>query len=67
MILTHDKILKMTMIQAILGGSVEVLTLDGLVDLKIPAGAQPEARLVMSGKGIKKLNSSKRLFTQSGI
>jgi molecular chaperone DnaJ len=46
--------------QAILGGSTEVLTLDGLVDLKIPAGTQPDSKLVMRGKGIRRLDNSAR-------
>lgn len=29
-------------VQAILGGSVDVLTLDGMVTMKVPAGTQPD-------------------------
>merc|ERR1711871_1575202 len=39
--------------QAILGGVVEVLTIDGAVDMKLPAGTQPDSQLVLKGKGIK--------------
>lgn len=39
---------------------MEVLTLDGLVDLKIPAGTQPDGKLVMRGKGIKRVNDFRR-------
>lgn len=37
-----------------------MLTLDGLVDLKIPASTQPDAKLVMKGKGVRKLNDASR-------
>ncbi|MGV8150216.1 MAG: molecular chaperone DnaJ [Candidatus Woesearchaeota archaeon] len=42
--------------QAILGDSIEVPTLDGKVELKIPKGTQPETVLRLRGKGIKHLN-----------
>lgn len=51
-----------TLTQACLGGTAEVLTLDGLVDLKIPAGSQPESRLTMKGKGVRRLNDSIRRY-----
>ena len=41
--------------QAILGGSVDILTLDGMVKMKIPKGTQPGATLILRGKGIKRL------------
>lgn len=41
--------------QAILGGTVEVMTLDGLVDLKIPAGSLPDSQLKLRGKGVKNI------------
>jgi len=41
--------------QAILGSTVEVLTLDGLVNMKVPAGTQPGAQLVLKGKGIRSI------------
>ena len=43
--------------QAILGGTVDVLTLKGMVEVKIPPGTQPGAKLVLRGKGIKDINS----------
>lgn len=43
--------------QAILGGTVDVLTLKGMVEVKIPPGTQPGAKLVLRGKGIKDVNS----------
>jgi DnaJ-class molecular chaperone len=50
-----DKPLSLT--QAILGGSVDVLTLGGMVEVKVPPGTQPGAKLVLRGKGIKDVNS----------
>jgi molecular chaperone DnaJ len=40
------------MIQAALGGEVDVPTLDGKGKLKIPAGTQPGSVLRLRGKGI---------------
>lgn len=37
---------------SVLGGKVEVVTLDGMADLYIPAGTQPGTTLAMRGKGI---------------
>lgn len=42
--------------QAILGDTIEVPTLDGKVDLKIPRGTQPGTILRLRGKGLKHLN-----------
>ena len=41
---------------AVLGGSIEIPTLDGTSDLKIPAGVQPGQLMRLKGKGIKILN-----------
>jgi curved DNA-binding protein len=38
--------------QAVLGGEVEVPTLEGVVRLKLPAGTQPERRLRLRGRGL---------------
>jgi molecular chaperone DnaJ len=46
--------------QAILGGSVDVKTLTGEAELTIPKGCQPEAKMVMRGKGIPHLNGRGR-------
>jgi molecular chaperone DnaJ len=45
---------------AVLGGNVDVLTLDGVVSVKVPAGMQPNSRLVLRDKGIKRLDRSGR-------
>jgi len=52
--------LPITVSQAILGDSVDILTLDGMKTLKIPAGAQPQTQLVMKNLGIRQINSSIR-------
>jgi DnaJ-class molecular chaperone len=46
--------------QAILGAEVDVLTLEGMVSMKVPAGTQPETQLLLRGKGVKNLNNSRR-------
>lgn len=43
--------------QAVLGGKVDVKTLTGEVEMKIPKGCQVDTKLMMRGKGIQKLNS----------
>jgi molecular chaperone DnaJ len=45
-------------VDAILGTTVQVATVDGAVDLKIPAGTQPGTTLVMSKRGVPKLGAS---------
>ncbi|GFP89759.1 chaperone protein dnaj [Phtheirospermum japonicum] len=47
---------KVSYIDAILGTTMKVPTVDGMVDLKIPAGTQPGTTLVMSKKGVPLLN-----------
>ena len=47
---------KVSYIDAILGTTIKVPTVDGMVDLKIPAGTQPGSTLVMAKKGIPVLN-----------
>ncbi|KAG7674737.1 hypothetical protein KSW81_006163 [Nannochloris sp. 'desiccata'] len=49
---------EITYIDAILGTTVQVTTVDGPVDLKIPAGTQPGTTLVMSKRGVPKLGAS---------
>ncbi|WOK98279.1 chaperone protein dnaJ A6, chloroplastic-like [Canna indica] len=43
---------KVSYIDAILGTTMKVPTVDGMVDLKIPAGTQPGTTLVMAKKGV---------------
>ena len=45
-------------VDAILGTTVQVTTVDGAVDLKIPGGTQPGTTLVMSKRGVPKLGAS---------
>ncbi|KAK7399567.1 hypothetical protein VNO78_10752 [Psophocarpus tetragonolobus] len=49
---------KVSYIDAILGTTVKVPTVDGMVDLKIPAGTQPNTTLVMAKKGVPYLNKN---------
>lgn len=46
-----------SVIQAILGGTVDVKTLTGEVELKIPKGCQPNTKLMLRGKGIQQLHN----------
>lgn len=43
---------KVSYVDAILGTNVKVPTVDGMVDLKIPPGTQPNTTLVMAKKGV---------------
>ncbi|CAN8283885.1 unnamed protein product [Cochlearia groenlandica] len=49
---------KISYIDAILGTTLKVPTVDGTVDLKVPAGTQPSTTLVMAKKGVPVLNKS---------
>ncbi|KAF7839933.1 chaperone protein dnaJ A6, chloroplastic-like [Senna tora] len=49
---------KVSYIDAILGTTIKVPTVDGTVELKIPAGTQPNTTLVMAKKGVPFLNKS---------
>jgi molecular chaperone DnaJ len=42
---------------AILGTTVKVNTVDGPVDLKVPAGVQPNTTLLMSKRGVPRLGN----------
>lgn len=44
-------VVPVTPTEAVLGGAIEVLTLDGLVKMTLPPGVQPGQRLRMTGKG----------------
>ncbi|XVE49535.1 hypothetical protein DITRI_Ditri01bG0090500 [Diplodiscus trichospermus] len=47
-------------VDAILGTTVKVPTVDGSADLKVPAGVQPGTTLAMAKKGVPLLNKGKR-------
>ncbi|KAL7001895.1 Chaperone protein dnaJ A6, chloroplastic [Sarracenia purpurea var. burkii] len=51
---------KVSYIDAILGTTTKVPTVDGMVDLKIPPGTQPGTTLVMAKKGVPLLNKGNR-------
>lgn len=44
--------------QAILGGTVDVRTLNGEVEVTIPKGTQPETKLVLRNKGIQRMHGA---------
>ena len=46
--------------QAALGASLDILTFDGLQNVKVPEGSQPGARLKMKGLGVPHLHGSGR-------
>lgn len=49
--------LNISIVDAVLGGSAEVPTIDGKAKIKIPAGTQPGKVFRLSGKGLPSLNS----------
>jgi molecular chaperone DnaJ len=51
---------KISLVQALLGGEIEVPTIDGRVNMKIPAGTQPGTLLRLKGKGVSSIKSSKK-------
>lgn len=44
---------------AVLGGRVRVPTLDGDVDVRVPAGTQPGEEMILRGRGVPRLGSRK--------
>lgn len=58
----NDLIAKRTITfkQAALGDEIEIKTIDGTVEMKIPAGTQPNTRFRLKGKGMPHLHSSGR-------
>ena len=46
--------------QAVLGGTVQVRTLTGEVEMKIPKGCQPDTKLMMRNKGIQQVQGSRK-------
>ena len=51
---------QISLTQAVLGGTVEVKTLTGEVEMKIPKGCQPDAKLMMRGKGIQQVQGTRK-------
>jgi molecular chaperone DnaJ len=47
-------------VQAILGGTVDVKTLTGQVEMKVPKGCQPDTKLMLRGKGIQRLHGASK-------
>jgi len=45
-------------VDAILGTTTKVKTVEGSVDLKVPSGTQPGTTLVMAKRGVPRLGSS---------
>ena len=52
--------LPLNLAQAVLGTTAKVETIDGLVNLRIPAGTQPGKKLRLKGKGVKKIRGDGR-------
>ncbi len=46
--------------RAMLGGTIEIPTLEGMEDVSVPKGAQPGQQLVLSGKGLPRLRGRGR-------
>ena len=46
--------------QAMLGGTVDVPTLDGDAEVEVPAGAQPGQAIVLDGRGLPSLRGARR-------
>ena len=46
--------------RAMLGGAIEIPTLDGMLDVEVPKGAQPGQQIVLSGKGLPTLRGRRR-------
>ena len=49
-----------SLVQAILGGIVDVKTLTGHVEMKVPKGCQPDTKLMLRGKGIQRLHGASK-------
>lgn len=52
--------LPVNLAQAALGATVELMTFDGMKDVKIPEGSQPGARIRLKNMGVPHVNSSSR-------
>lgn len=49
-----------SMVEATLGADIDVVTVDGVVKMRVPAGTQPGTDFKLSGHGIPKIKSSSR-------
>ena len=49
--------IEISYLDAILGSSIKIETVDGPVELKVPAGTQPGTTLLMNGRGVPKLGN----------
>ncbi|CAN0423638.1 unnamed protein product [Ascophyllum nodosum] len=47
-----------TLAQAALGGKVDIATIDGMVEVTVPKGSQPDAILMLRGRGLPRLTGS---------
>ena len=47
----------MSYLQAILGDTIDIFTVDGKVNLKIPSGTQPNSTLSLENKGVPRLGN----------
>ena len=61
----HVKV-ELDIIQATLGATVKILTLDGLVDLTVPPGTQPDAKFRLKNKGLPIVNTRPGYGNQKG-
>eukprot|EP00878_Enallax_costatus_P038721 GHUV01044171.1.p1 GENE.GHUV01044171.1~~GHUV01044171.1.p1 ORF type:complete len:145 (-),score=24.13 GHUV01044171.1:448-882(-) len=53
--------IEISYVDAILGSQVKVTTVDGPVELKIPAGTQPGTTLLMAKRGVPRLGASNQV------
>lgn len=58
--LCHIESYRLKFDKAILGSQVDVLTLDGMVAMKVPPGTQPDSVLRLRGKGVR--NASNPIY-----
>ena len=52
--------MEVNLAQAVLGTTAQVDTIDGPVNLRIPPGSQPDRKLRLKGKGVKKPHGDDR-------
>src|SRR5687767_1986158 len=51
---------KISVTRAMLGGTIEIPTLEGIEEVVIPTGAQPGQHIVLAGKGLPRLRGRRR-------